>query len=123
MGCFFCVVTLHHQLEKTKNYEPKNKKEIMELICRIIEQQPLREFEITKENGMKEKLGSVGFKLQSGDDTLFAEMVGDQAYKTEVYDKDFYYKVRLTLRYTERATKEGGKFYGTQVRINNIALL
>ena len=51
----------------------------MELICRILEQHPLRNSEYTDDKGQKRNINSKTFRLQSGPDIFYAEMTGEQA--------------------------------------------
>ena len=95
----------------------------MEIICRIIEQQALQEREYTTQQGTKEKFASMGFVLQSGGETIFAEMVQEQARKQGELSKDYYYKATLQANARPWTDQQGQQRYENRVTLTKIAVL
>ena len=95
----------------------------MEIICRIIEQQALQEREYTTQQGTKEKFASMGFVLQSGGETIFAEMVQEQARKQGELPKDYYYKATLQTYARPWTDQQGQQRYENRVTLTKIAVL
>ncbi len=95
----------------------------MELICRIIEQGALQEREYTTQQGTREKFASMGFLLQSGSDTLYAELVQEQARKQAALSKDYYYKVQLQTQHRPWNDQQGQLRHENRVTLTKIAVL
>ena len=95
----------------------------MEIICRIAEQSALQEREYQTQQGTTERFASMGFILQSGGDTLYCEMVQEQARKQGQLSKDFYYKASIAA--TARAWKDqqGQTHYENRLTLTKIAVL
>ena len=52
----------------------------MEIICRIVQQHPLRSQQYTdRRSGEQKTMNSIGFELASGPDTLYAESTATRA--------------------------------------------
>jgi single-stranded DNA-binding protein len=95
----------------------------MEIICRIIEQGALQEREYQTQQGTKEKFASMGFVLQSGGETIFAEMVQEQARKQGELPKDYYYKATLQAYARPWTDQQGQQRYENRVTLTKIAVL
>ncbi len=96
----------------------------MEIICRIIEQGALQEREYTnQQTGTTEKFASMGFVLQSGGDTFFAEMVQEQARKQGQLSRDFYYKAAVALQARPWTDQQGQQRYENRLTLTRICVL
>ena len=95
----------------------------MELICRITDQQALTEREYTTPQGSVEKFASMGFLLQSGSETIYAEMVQEQARKQGALSKDFYYKATLQLQARPWTDNHQQQRYENRITLTKIAAL
>lgn len=96
----------------------------MEIICRIQQQDALEEREYeSRQTGNREKFASMGFHLVSGGDSLYCEMIQEQARKQVELSKDFYYKA--TLSFTERTftDKNGKTRYENSLMLTKICVL
>lgn len=95
----------------------------MEIICRIKEEQPLTEREYTNRNGMPEKFASKGFILQSGPETIFCEMVQDQARSCGTLDKNYYYKAALQITARDWEDNNHQKRWENRIVLKSLAVL
>lgn len=96
----------------------------MEIICRIIEQGALQEREYqNRQTGNTERFASMGFVLQSGGDSFYAEMVQEQARKQGPLARDFFYKAQLQAKARPWDDQQGVKHYENSITIIRIALL
>lgn len=95
----------------------------MELICRINRQMPLQEREYNTQQGTTEKFASKGFLLQSGGDTLYAEMVQEQARRQGELPQDRYYKVTLTMQARSWNDQQQTEHWENRLTITKIAVL
>ena len=95
----------------------------MEIICRIAEQHALQEREYTTQQGQVEKFASMGFLLQSGSETVYAEMVQEQARKQGTLSKDYYYKATLQLQARPWTDQQGQQRHENRITLTKIALL
>lgn len=95
----------------------------MEIICRITDQQALTEREYTTQQGTTEKFASMGFVLQAGSETLYAELVQEQARKQGTLSKDFYYKATLSLQARPWTDQRGQQRYENRITLTRIAVL
>ena len=96
----------------------------MEIICRIQEQGALQEREYTNQTtGTTEKFASMPFILQSGGDTIFAEMVQEQARKQGTLSKDYYYKASLQLSARPWTDQQGQRRVENRVTLTKICVL
>ena len=95
----------------------------MEIICRIVEQLPLQEREYKTQQGTVEKFASMGFVLQSGGETLFAEMLQEQARRQGVLPKDYYYKATLAFQARPWNDQQGQQHWENRVTLTKIAVL
>lgn len=86
----------------------------MELICRLIKQEPRRESEYEKD-GQKQKFVSIGFHLQQGDDSFYAEMIQEAALKQGELTPNYYY--RASLKMSERSFTDKNNETRTETRI------
>ena len=95
----------------------------MELICRIQEQGALQEREYTTQQGTVEKFASMGFLLQSGSESVYAEMVQEQARRQGVLSKDYYYKATIAATTREWKDQQGQTHYENRLTLTKIAVL
>ena len=95
----------------------------MEIICRIAEQSALQEREYTTQQGTKEKFASMGFLLQSGSESVYAEMVQEQARRQGVLSKDYYYKATIAATAREWKDQQGQTHYENRLTLTKIATL
>ena len=96
----------------------------MEIICRIQEQGALQEREYTNQTtGTTEKFASMPFILQSGGDTIFAEMLQEQARKQGALSKDYYYKASLQLSARPWTDQQGQRRVENRVTLSKICVL
>jgi len=95
----------------------------MEIICRIVNQGALQEREYTTNQGTQEKFASMGFTLASGSDTIYAEMVQEQARKQGTLDTNFYYKAQLSLQVRTWKDQQGGDRYENRITLTKLSLL
>ena len=90
----------------------------MEIICRILQQHPLRSQQYTdRRTGEQKTMNSIGFELASGADTLFAELTGDAALRLAssaqpTLPSDHYYKADLSMRVDAYQSQTGDTFRG-----------
>jgi len=96
----------------------------MELIVRIVKQEALQEREFdNKRTGQREKFATMGFVLQHGSETFYAEMLQEQARKQGVLDPNYYYVANISLEARSWNDQQAVEHFETRVRINKIALL
>ena len=95
----------------------------MEIICRISEQQELQEREYRTQQGTVEKFASMGFVLQSGGDTFYAEMIQEQARRQGVLDRNYYYKATLQSLARTWTDQQGQQRWENRVTLTRIAIL
>ena len=96
----------------------------MQLIVRITEQHALQEREyVNRTTGTAEKFASMGFVLQSGGDTYYAEMIQEQAHKAGQYPKDYYYVATLTAQSRPWTDQQGAQRYENRLTLTNLAML
>ena len=95
----------------------------MEIICRIAEQSALQEREYTTQQGTTERFASMGFILQSGSESIYAEMVQEQARRQGMLSKDFYYKASLQLSARPWTDQQGQQRWENRITITKIATL
>ena len=95
----------------------------MELICRIKQQQALQEREYQTERGTMEKFASMGFVLESGDETLYAEMIQEQARKQGALSPDYYYKATLQAAARPWTDQRGHARYENRITLTKICVL
>ena len=95
----------------------------MEIICRIAGQSALQEREYQTQQGTTEKFASMGFVLTSGSDTLYCEMVQEQARKQGQLPQDCYYKATLQATAREWKDQQGQSHYENRLTLNKIAVL
>ncbi|MCR5678903.1 MAG: hypothetical protein K6G08_01655 [Prevotella sp.] len=95
----------------------------MEIICRVKDQGACQEREYTAQNGNKETFASMPFLLESGGDTMYAEMIQEQARKQGQLSKDYYYKVQLQLAARPWQDQQGSTRYENRITITKIAVL
>ena len=96
----------------------------MEIICRIQEQGALQEREYTnQQTGTTEKFATMPFVLQSGADTVYCEMVQEQARKQAALPKDYYYKATLQLRARPWQDQQGQQRWENRVTLTSISIL
>ena len=95
----------------------------MEIICRITDQQALTEREYTTQQGSVEKFATMGFVLQAGSETLYAEMVQEQARKQGTLSKDFYYKATLRVQARPWTDQQGQQRWENRITLAQIAVL
>lgn len=92
----------------------------MEIIARIVEQQPLRTEEYKDRQGQKQSLTKMGFKLATGGHNYYAEVVGEAATRIPTLDRSVYYLVNLNLRRSDWVGQDGRTRYSNDLRINSI---
>ena len=96
----------------------------MELIVRIQEQLPLQEREYqNRQTGSLEKFASVGFILQHGDCTFFAEMIQEQARKVGTLPRDFYYVATLQAQARPWQDQQGVQRYENRLTLTKLCVL
>lgn len=96
----------------------------MELIVRIMEQQALQEREyVNSKTGLSEKFATVGFVLQHGDSTLYAEMIQEQARRVGTLAKDFYYVASLTAQARSWTDQQGALRYENRLTLSKLNVL
>jgi hypothetical protein len=95
----------------------------MEIICRIAEQTALQEREYQTQQGTTERFASMGFVLQSGGDTFYAEMVQEQARKQGTLSKDFYYKATISATARTWQDQQGQSRYENRLTLTKMAVL
>jgi hypothetical protein len=95
----------------------------MEIICRITDQQALTEREYTTQQGSVEKFATMGFVLQAGSETLYAEMVQEQARKQGTLSKDFYYKATISATARTWQDQQGQSRYENRLTLTKMAVL
>ena len=82
----------------------------MELICRLLQQHPLRARHYTDRQGHQQTFNSLGLTLASGSDTLYAELTGDAALRQSQeppISRDHYLLAKLTARADSFDTQQG----------------
>lgn len=96
----------------------------MELIVRIQNQGALEEREFTnKQTGQAEKFAVMPFVLQHGGDTIYAEMIQEQARKQGTLDPNYYYVANLSVQARPWTDQQGRQRYETRVVLNRISVL
>jgi len=101
----------------------------MEIICRIVQQHPLRSQQYTdRRTGEQKTMNSIGFELASGPDTLYAELTGDAALRLAssqqpLLSADHYYKADLSSRIDAYQSQAGDTIRQTRLYVNRITIL
>ncbi len=96
----------------------------MELIVRIQEQGALQEREYqNRQSGAMEKFATMPFVLIHGGDTLFAEMVQDQARRQATLSQDFYYVAKLQLQARPWTDQQGVQRYENRIVLTSMCPL
>ena len=96
----------------------------MELTVRIVNQGALEEREYTnQQTGQKEKFAAMPFVLQHGGETIYAEMIQEQARKQAVLDPNYYYVANLSVQARPWTDQQGRQRYETRVVLNRISVL
>ena len=92
----------------------------MEIVCKIIEQQPLQERETIKD-GVKEIFASVRLKFMHGSDTFYGELLQESARKAPQYQMNGEYVIDFSLKGREYETQDHRKMYDNRIVVNRIA--
>jgi len=105
-------------------YKPKKQQNTMELIVRIQEQHALQEREyVNRQTNQPEKFASVGFILQHGDCSFYAEMIQEQARKAGALSKDFYYVATLQAQARPWEDQQGTKRFENRLTLTKLNVL
>lgn len=89
----------------------------MELIVRIKEQ------EAAVVRGESRKFTIVGFRLASGGEEFFAELVSEGEVQVQQYSNDYYYIAYITLTVRDYIDKNNVKRYENRIRLNRLVIL
>ena len=89
----------------------------MELICRIKEQ------EAAVVRGETKKYTIVGFRLVSGGEEFYAELVSEGEVQVQQYSKDYYYIAYMSLTVRDYTDKNNVKRYENRIRLNRLVIL
>ena len=96
----------------------------MELIVRIQDQHALQEREyVNKQTNLPEKFASMGFILQHGDCTFYAEMIQEHARKAGALSKDFYYVATLQAQARPWEDQQGGMRFENRLTLTKLCVL
>lgn len=96
----------------------------MELIVRIQNQGALEEREFTNKQTLQtEKFAAMPFVLQHGGETIYAEMIQEQARKQAVLDPNYYYVASLSMQARPWTDQQGKQRYENRVVLNRISVL
>ena len=95
----------------------------MEIICRIQMQGALQEREYQTQQGTQEKFASMPFVLATGGETVYAEMVQEQARRQGVLSTDYYYKATLQFNARSWKDQQGQQRWENRVTLTKIAVL
>lgn len=95
----------------------------MEIIVRIKEELPLTEREFTNRNGMVEKFASKGLILQSGGETIYCELLQENARNCGNLDKNFYYKAQLQVNARDWEDSNHQRRWENRIIVKSLAIL
>ena len=83
----------------------------------------LQEREYQTQQGGQEKFASMPFVLASGGETVFAEMVQEQARRQGVLDTSYYYKATLQVQARPWQDQQGQQRWENRITLTKISLL
>jgi hypothetical protein len=95
----------------------------MEIICRIQMQGNLQEREYQTQQGTQEKFATMPFVLASGGETLYVEMVQEQARKQGALDPNYYYKATIAATARPWTDQQGQQRWENRLVLTKIAVL